>query len=98
MPQPLHLPETLLALALSFPLAACPPAAVAGQQASRSDKTTARAALRDMRKQALAELYQQDPKARVAIRGAAGYAVFESAGAHVLFVGGAGGAVSCATT
>jgi lipid-binding SYLF domain-containing protein len=51
----------------------------------------ARGALREMRKEALAELYGLDPAAKRVIRGAAGYAVFSQAGAHLLFLGGAGG-------
>jgi lipid-binding SYLF domain-containing protein len=91
MPLQPRLPETLFALALICPLATPVPAAAADQKASQPSKADARMALRDMRKQTLAELYRQDPKARVAIRGASGYAVFESAGAHVLFVGAGGG-------
>jgi lipid-binding SYLF domain-containing protein len=87
----LRLPDTLLAVTLLCGLAAPVPIAAAGEKAAQSDVASTRAALREMRKQTLAELYRQDPKARVAIRGAAGYAVFESAGAHVLFVGGSGG-------
>lgn len=87
----LRLPDTLLAVTLLCALAAPVPSAAAGQNATQSDVASTRAALWDMRKQTLAELYRQDPKVRVAIRGAAGYAVFESAGAHVLFVGGSGG-------
>jgi lipid-binding SYLF domain-containing protein len=91
MPLRPRLPEALLALALICLLAAPSSIAGADQKATGSDKASTRAALREMRKQTLAELYRQDPKARVAIRGAAGYAVFESAGAHILFVGGSGG-------
>ena len=68
------------------------PAAAAGDQAAApADPAATRAALRQLRKETLAALYKEDPKARVAIRGAAGYAVFESAGSHLLFVGGSQG-------
>lgn len=75
-----------LSLTVSLPVQA----AEDGKSA-KADRDQARAALRQMRKDTLADLYQEEPKARVSIRGAAGYAVFESAGAHVLFVGGSGG-------
>jgi lipid-binding SYLF domain-containing protein len=91
MPLRPRLPEALLALALICLLTAPCSIAPANQKATESGKASARAVLRDMRKQTLAELYRQDPQARVAIRGAAGYGVFESAGAHLLLVGGSGG-------
>jgi lipid-binding SYLF domain-containing protein len=50
-----------------------------------------RAEIRKMRQETLDQLYKDVPQARRNIRGAAGYAVFESVGAQVLFVGGAGG-------
>jgi lipid-binding SYLF domain-containing protein len=66
---------------------------VAGPGARAAEPTPAetRAALREMRKEVLTELYQLEPAARRAVRGAAGYAVFSQAGAHILFFGGAGG-------
>ncbi|WP_295441059.1 hypothetical protein [uncultured Thiodictyon sp.] len=77
-----------LCLAPALPL----PAAAAGDQAATpAAQAATRAAVRQTRKETLAALYKQDPKARVAIRGAAGYAVFESGGSHVLFVGGSEG-------
>lgn len=91
MPLQPRLPDILLAVTLLCAMTTPVPSAAAGQKATQSDVISTRTALRDMSKQTLAELYRQDPKARVAIRGAAGYAVFESAGAHVLFVGGSGG-------
>ena len=82
---------TLCCLCLA-PALLPPPAAAAGEQAATpAAQAAARAAVRQTRKETLAALYKQDPKARVAIRGAAGYAVFESAGSHVLFVGGSEG-------
>jgi len=68
-----------------------PPTIADGGSTADLDKDEVRAALRQMRKETLAELYRHEPKAQVAIRGSAGYAVFESAGAHVLFLGGGGG-------
>jgi lipid-binding SYLF domain-containing protein len=61
--------------------------------ADAADPTPAevRASLRKMRQETLDELYQVESSARKAIRGAAGYAVFSQTGAHVLFLGGAGG-------
>lgn len=50
-----------------------------------------RAAIRQMRSETLKTLYALEPKARTQVRGAAGYAVFSSAGVHVLFIGGGGG-------
>lgn len=82
---------TILILALFLAVA---PVAANAQGAAESkgmSKDETRAALRDMRKETLDRLYKEEPKARVSIRGAAGYAVFESAGAHILFLGGSGG-------
>lgn len=86
--------ERLIAiLILALFLAVAPVAADAqGAPESKSvSKDETRAALRDMRKETLDRLYKEEPRARVSIRGAAGYAVFESAGAHILFLGGSGG-------
>jgi len=77
-----------LGLVLTFPFSA---AAAEQSGADKADKETVRSELRQMRKDTLEALYKEDPKARVAIRGSAGYAVFASAGAHVLFLGGSGG-------
>lgn len=55
------------------------------------DKATARDALRDLRKETLAQLYKESPKAKTQIRKSAGYGVFGTTGIHVLFVGGSGG-------
>jgi len=87
----LRLPEALFGLALVCQLLMPSPSAAADPKGAQSDPASTRAALREMRKQTLAELYKLDPKAQVAVRGAAGYAVFSSAGADVLFVGGSGG-------
>ncbi len=93
MVHPLRLPDrlpTLILLCLLLAVSLPAGAAETGRSGS-ADAAAARAALRDMRKETLAALYKEDPKARVAIRGAAGYAVFESAGAHIFFLGGSGG-------
>lgn len=55
------------------------------------DKAATRDALRQMRKETLDQLYKENPQARSQIRSAAGYAVFEVAGVHILFLGGSGG-------
>jgi lipid-binding SYLF domain-containing protein len=55
------------------------------------DKEKARDALREMRKETLNQLYQQYPKARDRIRGAAGYGVFTVGEVQILFAGGSGG-------
>lgn len=55
------------------------------------DKAAARDALRGLRKETLAQLYQEYPKAKTQIRKSAGYAVFGATGVHVLFVGASGG-------
>lgn len=63
-------------------------ASVAGMA---DDKSATRDALRQMRKETLAQLYKENPQARNQIRGAAGYGVFAVTGVHVLFLGGSGG-------
>ncbi len=50
-----------------------------------------RAEILAMRKATLAQLYKESPEAQKKVRGAAGYAVFDTVGAQILFVGGSGG-------
>ena len=64
---------------------------VAGTASAADDKASAREALRQMRKETLEQLYQQDPKARTQIRKAAGYGVFGVTGVQFFIVGGSGG-------
>jgi lipid-binding SYLF domain-containing protein len=87
----LRLSDLLLTLCCLCLVPALPAAAAGHQEAAPADPAAMRAALRQMRKETLAALYKTDPKARVVIRGAAGYAVFESAGSQVLFGGGSQG-------
>jgi len=77
-----------LGFALTAPLTA---AAAEKDGAETADKDTVRSELRQMRKDALEALYKEQPRAQVVIRGSAGYAVFSSAGAHIMFLGGSGG-------
>jgi lipid-binding SYLF domain-containing protein len=58
---------------------------------SQSEKNVARDDVRAMTEQTLAQLYQNEPAAKGAIAGAAGYAVFSDFGFKVLVMGGAGG-------
>jgi lipid-binding SYLF domain-containing protein len=67
-----------LALLLAFPVLA-------------DDKEAARDELRAMRKDTLAQLYQESPAAKKEVRAAAGYGVFGVFGAQVLLLGGSGG-------
>lgn len=83
--------EVVFGFALVCQLLSPWPAAAADSKGAQSDPASSRAALREMRKQTLAELYKVEPRAQVTIRGAAGYAIFASAGADILFVGGSGG-------
>jgi len=55
------------------------------------DKATAQAELRVMRKDALDQLYKENPQAKKEVRSAAGYGVFGVTGAQVLILGGSGG-------
>jgi len=58
---------------------------------SQSEKNAARDSVRAMTEQTLAQLYQNEPAAKGAVTGAAGYAVFSDFGFKVLVMGGAGG-------
>ncbi len=64
---------------------------VLGPAGAADDKAAAREALRDLRKETLAQLYKASPKAKTQVRKSAGYGVFGSTGVHVLFLGGSGG-------
>lgn len=68
-----------------------PLGAAGGAGAPGPSPEEVRAELRKMRKDTLDQLYREHPGARQVVRGAAGYAVFSSVSAQVLFVGGAGG-------
>lgn len=64
---------------------------VIGPAWAADDKAAARDALRELRRDTLAQLYQENPKAKTQIRKSAGYAVFGSTGVHILLLGGSGG-------
>lgn len=80
-----YLERFLLILSLSVCLLGASAASAADDKAALQD------ALRKMRQETLAQLYKEVPQARTQIRSAAGYGVFDSAGMHLLFVGGGGG-------
>jgi lipid-binding SYLF domain-containing protein len=58
---------------------------------TQTEKDTARDSLRAMTQQTLASLYKEEPAAKSAVAGAAGYAVFSDFGFKVMFMGGAHG-------
>jgi lipid-binding SYLF domain-containing protein len=55
------------------------------------EKDDARAEVRDMANQTLAQLYAKNPDAEAVVKQAAGYAVFSNFGFKLLFMGGSGG-------
>jgi lipid-binding SYLF domain-containing protein len=55
------------------------------------EKDAARAEVRDMAKQTLAQLYAANPAAQSVVTNAAGYAVFSNFGFKLMFMGGANG-------
>lgn len=63
----------------------------AGVAGAADDRTSARDALRQMRKETLDQLYRENPTARTQIRKAAGYGVFGVTGVQLFIVGGGGG-------
>ncbi len=64
---------------------------VAAGAMAGDDRTATRKQLRNLRTETLNQLYKEIPETKTQIRKAAGYGVFEVAGAHIFFVGGGGG-------
>ena len=58
---------------------------------TQSQKDAQRDSIRAMTQQTLASLYKEEPAAKSAVAGAAGYAVFSDFGFKVMFLGGAHG-------
>jgi lipid-binding SYLF domain-containing protein len=56
-----------------------------GPASAQSSATEKRAEIRKMRTETLAKLYQVHPKAKGAVAGAYGYAVFSNAGINIIF-------------
>jgi lipid-binding SYLF domain-containing protein len=58
---------------------------------AKDSKADAQAKIRQMAKSVLSELYKVHPKAKAAVQGAAGYAVFSNFGMKILVAGGGSG-------
>lgn len=78
----------LLVLAMAAPVIG---PVVNDAQAAQTSTQRARAKIRAMAKEALGHLYKIHPRARAAIEGSAGYAVFDDFGAHIFFLSTARG-------
>jgi lipid-binding SYLF domain-containing protein len=66
-------------------------AAMASGPLAKDSKAEAQAKIRKMAKSTLSELYKIHPKAKAAVQGAAGYAVFSNFGMKILVAGGGSG-------
>lgn len=86
--RPLHLPALLL---MAMLCACATTSAPSSSPQASADRSREQHEEREAAKRILARLYAQQPKARSAVQGAAGYAVFHNFGMKILIAGGGTG-------